>query len=323
MTMMSLTMKKEMTMVDFELKFDELISETKGNHKKLDVNSILGVYYGLSRDGLPRLAFSSSSASPELKSTKVLRVEQGWESPLVYWTCFDLLQPDAKKAFCAFCMNLTEAVEGFVDEYSALLALKRRYTIWKMMFKNDSGSALSPEKMQGLYGELYFLKNCLLPNCTPSVAIHAWGGGDGNSKDFAIQNTWYEIKTVGANSTEVKISSLTQLESESDGHLVIIKVEKMSRQFEKCDSNVENLISSIISSIDDEEVEEAFLTKLSNYGLNSSCDCFSDKFDVKSVRRYKVDRLFPRLTSVNVPYKEICRAEYSLSIGMLNSYIEE
>ncbi len=320
---MSRMMMKEKTMIDFELKFDELVSEIEGNQKKMDVNSILGVFYGLSKEGLPRLAFSSSSASPKLKSTKVLRVEQGWESPLVYWTCFDLLQPDAKKAFCAFCSNLTEAIEGFVDEYSAFLALKRRYAIWKMMFRNNSEKVISPEKIQGLFGELYFLKNHLLHNCTPSEAIRAWGGGDGNSKDFAIQSTWYEIKTVGANSTEVKISSLTQLESEDEGHLVVIKVEKMSEQFEKNDASVGNLISSIISCIDDEEIEEAFSTKLNNYGLNSSCDCFSDKFDVKSVKQYKVDEKFPRLTSKNVPYKEICRAEYSLSIGMLNSYLEE
>lgn len=310
-------------MIDFESKFEKLVDEIRGNHKKIDVSSILRVFYGLSDDGFPRLAFLSTSASPKLESTRMLRVVQGQESPLFYWTCFDLLQPDAKKAFCAFCSNLTEAIEGFIDENSAFLALKRRYAIWKMMFKNGPGNVISPEKMQGLYGELYFLKKCLLPNCTPGEAVHAWGGGDGNSKDFAIQNTWYEIKTVGANSTEVKISSLTQLESENEGHLVIIKVERMSEQFEKSDSCVGDLISSIISNIDDEEVEEAFLTKLSNYGLNSSCDCFLDKFDVKSVKRYKVDRLFPRLTSVNVPYKEICRAEYSLSIGMLNSYIEE
>lgn len=318
-----MTLMEILTMIDFETKFDGLVNEIVGTQKKIDVCSILGVFYGLSKEGLPRLAFSSSSASPKLKSTKVLRVEQGWESPLVYWTCFDLLQPNAKKAFCAFCSNLTEAIEGFIDEYSAFLALRRRYAIWKMMFKNNSESAISPEKMQGLFGELYFLKNHLLRNCTPSEAVRAWGGGDGNSKDFAIQNTWYEIKTVGANSTEVKISSLTQLESENEGHLIIIKVEGMPEPFEKDDSCVGDLISTIISKIEDEKVEEAFLAKLSNYGLNSSCDCFSDKFDVKSVKLYKVDSEFPRLINANVPYKEICRAEYSLSIGMLNPYLEE
>ena len=280
-------------MIDFETKFDGLVNEIVGTQKKIDVCSILGVFYGLSKEGLPRLAFSSSSASPKLKSTKVLRVEQGWESPLVYWTCFDLLQPDAKKAFCAFCSNLTEAIEGFIDEYSAFLALRRRYAIWKMMFKNNSESAISPEKMQGLFGELYFLKNHLLRNCTPSEAVRAWGGGDGNSKDFAIQNTWYEIKTVGANSTEVKISSLTQLESENEGHLIIIKVEGMPEPFEKDDSCVGDLISTIISKIEDEKVEEAFLARTSEATKKIGVDTVIIREDYREIGKQRFRREIP------------------------------
>ena len=95
-------------MVDFEAKYTALSAELAGKQKKLDVKSALGIYYGLSKDGNMRLAFMSVSPAPKIESTKTLRVTQGEESKTVYWTCFDLLQPDAKKVFFTFCENLIE-----------------------------------------------------------------------------------------------------------------------------------------------------------------------------------------------------------------------
>ena len=88
-----------MMKIDFEAKYLALSAELAGNQKKLEVNSALGVYYGLSKEGNMRLAFMSVSPAPNIESTKILKVTQGAESATVYWTCFDLLQPDAKKVF--------------------------------------------------------------------------------------------------------------------------------------------------------------------------------------------------------------------------------
>ena len=182
-----------MTMIDFEAKYTALSAELAGNQKKLDVKSALGVYYGLSKDGNMRLAFMSVSPAPKIESTKMLRVTQGEESKTVYWTCFDLLQPDAKKVFFTFCENLIEAVTDIADEQKALASLKKRYITWKTMFKRDSGSTISRESLQGLYGELYFLKKYMIDKHPLDIAIPAWSGPDSKSKDFAVGDEWYEV----------------------------------------------------------------------------------------------------------------------------------
>ena len=309
--------------IDFEAKYMALSAELAGNQKKLDVNSAIGVYYGLSKDGNMRLAFMSVSPAPKIESTKMLRVTQGEESKTVYWTCFDLLQPDAKKVFFTFCENLIEAVTDITDEQKALTSLKNRYITWKTMFKRDSGSTISREKLQGLYGELYFLKKYMLDKYTPTIAVPAWSGPDSKSKDFAVGDEWYEVKTPGANATTVRISSLTQLSSANPGHLVIVKVESMSDQFDNGEASVGDLFKYILDQINDETLEGVFLSKLSAYGFDASDESFMAKFDVKSMNLYKVDADFPRLTEADVPHVEICDVTYSLIINSLKPYLEE
>ncbi len=309
-------------MIDFSSIYESFSGEVAGNQKKLDLNSALGVYYGLSKEGHLRLAFMSVCKPPKMESTKVLQVTQGMESQNVYWTCFDLLQHDAKKVFFAFCSNLAESVSDVIDEQKALLALKKRYITWKTMFKRDADSKISREFLQGLFGELYFLKNYMIENYGAEVSVNAWSGPDAKSKDYAVGTTWFEIKTVGANSTAVRISSLTQLDSEYDGHLVIIRAEAMSDEFDNGESSVGQLFRYIFDQIQDETVEGIFLSKLSAYGFDISDKTFDQRFNVKSMNFYLVNDSFPRLTDTKVPYPEMSDVNYSLIINALKCYME-
>ncbi len=269
------------------------------------------------------MAFLSVAPAPKMESTKLLKVTQGAESEKVYWTCFDLLQHDAQKVFYTFCENLVEAVTGIADEQKALQQLKKRYITWKTMFKRDSGNNVSAEVLQGLFGELYFLKKHMLEKYEPAIAIQAWSGPDGRSKDFAVGTEWYEIKTVGANSPNVRISSLAQLSSEYDGHLIVLKTERMSDQFDNGEACVHDLFKYILSVINDETVEGIFLSKLSSFGYDISDESYTAKFDVKSMTSYKVSDGFPRITEQDIQRIEICDVGYSLILNALKPYAED
>lgn len=310
-------------MIDFESMYGSLTNELSGNQKKLNIHSVIGVYYGLSKDGNYRIAFLSSSVAPKIESTKMLRVTQGEEAANTYWTCFDLLQHDAKKVFFTFCANLIDAVTDIYDEQKALYALKKRYITWKTMFRRDSSNKLSKEVLQGLFGELYFMKKYMLDRFGAAVAVQAWSGPDFKSKDYAVDAEWFEVKTVGANTSTVHISSLAQLSSDHDGHLIVIKAEAMSDQFSNGESSIGELFDYIFAQINDETAEGIFLSKLSAFGFDSSDESFMSKFDVKSMNAYKVSGDFPRLTEKDIARPEICDVSYSLIINSLKDYMED
>jgi hypothetical protein len=253
----------------------------------------------------------------------MLRVTQGEEATNIYWTCFDLLQHDAKKVFFTFCANLIDAVTDIYDEQKALYALKKRYITWKTMFRRDSSNKLSREVLQGLFGELYFMKKYMLDRFGAAVAVQAWSGPDFKSKDYAVDTEWFEVKTVGANTTTVHISSLAQLSSDHDGHLIVVKAEAMSDQFSNGESSIEELFNYIFAQINDETAEGIFLSKLSAFGFDSSDESFMSKFDVKSMTSYKVSGDFPRLTEKDITRPEICDVSYSLIINSLKDYTED
>lgn len=317
-------MKRErrMLMINFAELF-ELDFQLSNNQKKLDIVSALDVFYGVSLDGYKRLSFLSKSKAPKLESTKFLRVSQGEESQSVYWTCLDLLQSDATSVFYAFCENIVSSIISIADETTALDILKKRFITWKTMFKQVLVQDVTRDVIQGLFGELYFLKNVMLEKYSPKETVGAWSGSDLKSKDYAIGKEWYEIKTVGANTSKVHISSLAQLSSIYPGHLVVIKVEAMSEEFVAEDDSINSLMKNILGKLNDEILEEQFLTKIHSVVGEMSNRVLNAKFSVKSVNSYLVDNAFPRLIESSIPYSEIEDIEYSLNIHAIEKYKEK
>ena len=121
----------------------------------------------------------------------------------------------------------------------------------------------------------------------------------------------------------MKITSIDQLDSNTTGHLVVVKVEKMSDEYNDGESTVGDLMSDIIALLQDNSTKEIFLEKLSTYGYSPSELMEKYRFSVDSLLQYKVDDEFPRLTRRIIPYEEITNALYELSLPMIEKYREE
>lgn len=282
----------------------------------------IGVYYGRSESGNLRFAFLTENPPIVIESTAHLKVTQWAEGANIYWTCFELLEDYAKPVFYVLCNNLVKAAVGCQSEDIAMAAVKNRFLTWKKLFKNPSAQ-MTEELYKGLFGELYFLKNYLMAHHSISVAVNAWGGPDKTAKDFSVASDWYEIKTVSTNSETVKISSLTQLDAEEPGYLVLVKTEKMSNEFDNGECSVEQLIALILNSIADESVKDEFVKKLIQYGYDVNGDNSSyHKYRVAKMNFYGVNDDFPKITAEKVPYSEIVRVTYELSISSIEKYLE-
>lgn len=282
----------------------------------------IGVYYGRSESGNLRFAFLTENPPIVIESTGSINVAQWEEGTNIYWTCFELLADHAKQVFYVLCKNLVKVAIGCQSEDIAMDAIKNRFITWKKLFKNSSAQ-MTEELYKGLFGELYFLKNHMIVRHGSAVAVNAWSGPNKTSKDFSVSSDWYEIKTVSTNSETVKISSLTQLDSEDLGHLVLVKTEKMSNEFDNGESSVEQLMTLILNSITDESVKDEFIKKVIQYGYNVNGNHSSfNKYRVLKMSFYSVDNDFPKITADKVPYSEIVRVTYELSISSIEKYLE-
>ncbi len=301
--------------------FEQLKPNVALTKMKID-NCPINVYYGYSETGKLRLAFLTENAPIVIESTANLQVKQWAESMNVYWTCFDLLSEQAKLVYYVLCENLIKSAMGCSTEESALSAIKNRFITWKNLFKKSS-SPMSEEMYKGLFGELYFLKKWLIPHYNVNVAINSWSGPTKTAKDFAVLNEWYEIKTISTNAETIRISSLTQLESDNKGSLVVVNTEKMASEYDDGECMVSQLLNSIIDVIGDEIVKDIFIEKVSNYGYSADDEnALSYKYRVSKMKFYCVDKNFPKITSNEVPYSEIVRVKYELSVSAIEKYLE-
>jgi hypothetical protein len=103
-------------MINFELLFESLIKELKGQLKRLPGTSKVKVYCGINSSGGLRISFMSSILPPKITSTKGLKVSTLQENEKIYWTSFDLININAKPIFFALCEDLNKVIENNPDE---------------------------------------------------------------------------------------------------------------------------------------------------------------------------------------------------------------
>lgn len=310
-------------MINFHEVYNNLSNQMVGNQKKIVADTCLDVFFGYSFDGNLRLSFKSKSSPAKIESTKILHVVQGRENNETYWTSFDLLNAEVRDAFFSFCENMVDSVIGIYDESVALSLLRRRFITWKTLFQKASTQSISKESQIGLLGELIVLKEVLSPKYGINTAVKSWGGPRMQSKDFTICDTWYEVKTVGSTIDNVQIASLAQLDSQSIGHLVIVRVETVSSEYCGNCFGIVDLIKEILLTISDEKIEELFISKINNIGIDILKIEDTDRFDVKSITKYLVTDDFPRITKESVPFPEITSVQYEISIASISRFKEE
>lgn len=308
-------------MINLNKKFVELNRNIKDSQYPINYKGAVRAYYGINKDGFYRISFLSSK-SPDIKgTTKSITIIQGNSSENNYWTCFDLKNDSVLSVFCTFGEDLISCVLEETDEDVALSHLRVRFKTWLALFRKTR-SPLSPEKAKGLYGELYFIENYLSKKYSVEEAIECWSGPEKYNKDFAINDTWYEVKTISVGSSVAKISSIEQLSSDVTGKLIVIRVEEMADSFDEEDSTINKLCQSIISSILDSEIKDLFLIKLSEIGYDF-CDDLGDKnYHVHKIENYIVNDEFPALREKDIKAEAINNVSYEIILKMIKDYME-
>ena len=308
-------------MIDIQQIFGELTQQESFKRIR-DVDSPISVFCGIREVNLPSIAFMTDNPPVLIESTQCIKVSQWEERDKTYWSRFDLQNSNARTIFYSLCLDLIQSTYGSKDSTEAIQNVKNRFTVWRKMFKK-APSPMSIEEYQGLFGELYFLYYILSKKIGLEKAIKSWSGANRTAKDFSIEEDWYEIKTITTGTSEIKISSLTQLESEVEGRLVAVRVERMSESYDDGHATVEAIIKSVIDENIDLSIKDDFLSKVMAYGYSAEMDLSAfPRFSVKTVDSYIVSGDFPRLTTKDITYDEISKVTYNLSISGIKKFME-
>ena len=283
-------------------------------YKRVSDSHPLELYLGLNNNGNQTLRFNGDFNPINIQGTKYIEIKQVKTSN-GNSLMFSYISDNDVDVFYNLCEDLINStIDCSTDKgYKTLV---NRFKLWKKLFTN-SPKDLSESAIQGLIGELSFLDNFIIKTYGEDKGISCWTGPEYKLKDFSINKTWYEVKTIDAKSKTIKISSVEQLESTLDGWLIVYRLEKMSPSYDGISLN--KLVNKIYNQLTYEKSKDEFISKLKKVGYSLNHDFNNFVYQIISYDTYLVNNKFPRLVKSNIPTC-IGSVEYEILLNMINEY---
>lgn len=300
---------------DIKRKFEEI--HQCSEYIRVSETHPLELYIGKNEDGYLTLRFNDKFLPIKVVGNAILEIKQvkttNYNSLLF---CFN--SRENLSLFYGFCEDIINQTQNC--EYSnGYTAIVNRYNQWKKMFSSSS-TLLKESEIIGLIGELLFLKDFALEKYGETVGLSGWSGPEPTHKDFSYENMWYEIKTINTSRQSINISSIEQLDSDSEGKLVVYSIEKMSPSYNGITLN--ELVLQINNSLKLDENRDIFFEKLKQikYSYNEVYDNYV--YENHGCNFYVVSNEFPRLKTANLP-KGIGKIQYEIMLSHIEQYKEK
>lgn len=303
------------------MNIEEKFARGAESHTYLRIDSEFrtNIFLGYNDDGQMSLVVAEPGREAVVKSSKLIDVSLKRREDNKMALKFDLLDESYKSMFFIFCKDIIAVCERAGSDMAISNALMR-WKYWKEMFGKKKSSILDKQEIKGLIGELFELRDHFIKDYGETVAVQSWMGPLLGHKDFEIDETWYEVKAVNENAVQVNISSLEQLESENDGHLVVIRLEDASMTSSVA-VNLNQMVLKVAEEIKDPENLDLFMTRLDNMGYAPDEEYDNFNFVFKGRQCYSVTEHFPRLTRGGVS-ESIGNAKYTILLNGISEFKE-
>lgn len=175
--------------------------------------------------------------------------------------------------------------------------------------------AISLTEQIGLFGEIWVLRNVLIPTIG-ARACYLWSGPDSERHDFIGDKVHIEVKATTRSEDKHEISRMDQLRAPSGKRLLFASI-----QLERTEGGQKTLATLIDEVIDalgiDGKAIDWFESRLSKMGWHDGLRQSGElkKFNVRDAQFFEVEGSFPRLPDDYVPPRGITAIKYTIDIS--------
>jgi hypothetical protein len=227
-----------------------------------------------------------------------------------------------EKQFELICLDIIETSIGAKTQKACILNFINGIRIWQELLK-EKKSELGTNALKGLFAELYFINEILIPKFGEKKAVHFWKPNN-KTHDFVSDQITIEIKaTTISPIRSVSINSLKQLDETLTKklRLYILQIG------ENKGTSVPELIDQIKLKIKNNSPDDLYLfeRKLFKEKYN---DIFRDKYIKKTFFKnnehvFEIKDDFPRLREtdlIKIDRKGIISAKYDINLQACEHY---
>lgn len=285
---------------------------------RVDADHILDLYVGIDDFGRRSLLLETTKEPPKLKSTKQITVTQLQRDDGTWFLWFSLEGKTANEEFTRFCQDMIESSRCLESKDNGARFLCTKYRTWCNLYANLFSHLLSEIEIQGLIGELLFLKDKMIPLYGEDKSIQSWIGSQGTKQDFVVDDTWYELKTTLKPNGSVTISSIEQLDASCDGFLVVCNIQKTS-PMDASAVTLNELYQVVLKGLHSDELRTIFSQNMTERGYQVN-EVYDDKaYKLQGFDFYQVNATFPCLRRESLP-ESVITCAYELSIPAIADY---
>lgn len=157
------------------------------------------------------------SVEPSKLNLKGIRVLKRNTNDGVCEFCIVLNDQSDWQIFLLLCNDLIVVANKYFDEVKMINSVEMRLVKWQKLLKQNKNNEMTIERQMGLFSELMFLKDILIPNLGIKNSINSWVGAEFDKQDFLIDHSAIEVKSYKTSKGSIiTISSALQLQSEKD-----------------------------------------------------------------------------------------------------------
>ena len=247
-----------------------------------------------------RVAANSASGLPKLPDSRGLTVrvlpreaeDEGAEVVLA------LTDSQHRDIFDLLVRDLVAAAEQPEVEREGLRRFIARLSDWQQLLRRLTPRGLPQEAQQGLWGELWVLREVVVPAVGMTAAVNGWRGPMGSDQDFHLGATCIEVKTsTTASLDRLAISSERQLEVPDDVALLLLGLSLDGRAGHgETLPNLVDSVRSMASAVGCLDVLDHRLD-LSGYLSDDSVMYSEIGYSLRSLYAFRVGEGFPRIVS--------------------------
>ncbi|MGJ7531061.1 PD-(D/E)XK motif protein [Variovorax sp. GB1P17] len=233
-------------------------------------------------------------------------------------TSISLKQPILRPMFAAMCDEIVQQgmkAKAGVQAGGFVLQLLAR---WQRLLALGPDGLLSSEARLGLLGELAVLSKAI-HRFGSQQAIQGWLGPLDAPQDFLLPSGFVEVKAIRNGSSEIRISSLEQLDISSDA-LTLAVCEFASCSAGTGGYSLASLVSMVRERVvDHAEVADTFEGLLRQAGFTDRSEYAQEEFRLLRTRWFSVTAEFPRLQRSKLP-QAVSAGKYRLLLESLEPF---
>ncbi|MEV4277697.1 PD-(D/E)XK motif protein [Actinoplanes xinjiangensis] len=196
-----------------------------------------------------------------------------------------------------------------------------RFEHWRRLLESVRENGLPPERRRGLYGELFLLRELVLPTLSATAAISCWTGPTGADQDFQLEHMALEVKTGRMKSPPtLDIASERQLDATGLDHLVLTHLWVEERRGGSGES-LNRIVDDIRAHIEKAAIRYHFDDLLANAAfLDEQREQYDEpRYGVRGRTFWLVKGDFPRVIRTDLR-DGVRDCRYQISVGKLDRY---